>query len=81
MEKKERIKFLEKEIFRHNRLYWIENDPQITDCAYDCLVQELEDLDHTNPIHEQVWCMQGYSQPDINNKSIFHKLKRKLGNL
>jgi DNA ligase (NAD+) len=46
---KKRIDSLREQIDRHDRLYYIENDPQISDAAYDSLRRELEELEETFP--------------------------------
>lgn len=43
-----RIEELEKVIDIHNRKYWIENNPEISDPDYDKLIQELKSLDPNN---------------------------------
>ncbi len=45
----ERIEQLRREIERHNRLYYIEATPQISDREYDKLYQELVDLETAHP--------------------------------
>lgn len=45
----DRIKQLEKEIQYHNKRYWEDNDPKISDVEYDLLVEELRSLDPNNP--------------------------------
>ena len=40
-----RIKELEAQIKKHNHLYWVENNPEISDIEYDKLVRELEEID------------------------------------
>ena len=46
----ERIARLRKEIERHERLYRVENQPEISDPAFDRLVKELEDLEAAYPL-------------------------------
>lgn len=41
---------LEKAIEHHNRLYWVENSPEISDIEYDKLVEELRNLDPNNSL-------------------------------
>ena len=41
---------LEALIVHHNKLYWSENKPEITDNEYDALVEQLKALDPTSPI-------------------------------
>ena len=45
----ERIKELREQLDRHNRLYYVENNPEIDDRQYDMLMKELEKLEHENP--------------------------------
>ncbi|MCK9583309.1 MAG: NAD-dependent DNA ligase LigA [Candidatus Cloacimonetes bacterium] len=45
-----RIQILSAEIERHNRLYYAEASPEITDYEYDLLVQELQDLQAKHPL-------------------------------
>ncbi|MBU2528654.1 NAD-dependent DNA ligase LigA [bacterium] len=45
----ERINFLKAEIRRHNRLYYTENSPEISDGEYDALYSELKKLEEENP--------------------------------
>jgi DNA ligase (NAD+) len=44
-----RIQWLRSEIERHNRLYYIEARPEISDREYDLLVQELAELERRFP--------------------------------
>ena len=37
------------ELDRHNRLYYVENTPEIDDRQYDMLMKELEKLEHEHP--------------------------------
>lgn len=46
---KERIAELRAEIERHNRLYYIDAAPEITDREYDQLLQALEELEQEFP--------------------------------
>jgi len=46
---KSRIAELRKQIEKHDRLYYIDNNPQIADAAYDALRTELEQLEETFP--------------------------------
>jgi DNA ligase (NAD+) len=45
-----RIGELREQIERHDRLYYIDNAPQISDAAYDELLRELEKLEEDFPI-------------------------------
>jgi DNA ligase (NAD+) len=46
---KERAARLRAEIERHNRLYYVEDAPQITDAEYDALFSELKALEERHP--------------------------------
>ncbi|MGB9594853.1 MAG: NAD-dependent DNA ligase LigA [Candidatus Poribacteria bacterium] len=46
---KERIEFLRKEIHFHDRKYYVENNPVISDYEYDQLLKELEELERQYP--------------------------------
>ena len=48
-EARERIALLTKEINYHNRLYYVEANPQISDAAFDALLKELEKLEEQFP--------------------------------
>jgi DNA ligase (NAD+) len=45
----ERARRLRAELERHNRLYYVEDRPEITDAEYDRLFQELERLEEQHP--------------------------------
>ncbi|MEW5721900.1 MAG: NAD-dependent DNA ligase LigA [Thermodesulfobacteriota bacterium] len=51
-EAKERIEFLRREIERHNRLYYQEDAPEISDAEYDLLFRELKELEAAWPEKE-----------------------------
>lgn len=44
-----RVEELRAEVARHERLYRVENQPEITDARFDALVRELRDLEDTHP--------------------------------
>lgn len=44
-----RIEWLRAEIRRHNRLYHVEDSPELSDAEYDALYRELVDLENENP--------------------------------
>ncbi|NJD90788.1 MAG: NAD-dependent DNA ligase LigA [Geobacter sp.] len=46
---KERIVFLTREIERHNRLYYENDAPEISDAEYDALFRELQELENNFP--------------------------------
>ena len=49
MKNKERIDFLRNELNRHNDLYYIESNPEISDYEYDMLMKELQELERQFP--------------------------------
>ena len=46
---KKRIKELRKEIDLHNKRYYVDNRPEVSDQGYDCLIAELKRLEEANP--------------------------------
>jgi DNA ligase (NAD+) len=46
---RERAERLRAELERHNRLYYVEDAPEITDAEYDRLFRELEELEREHP--------------------------------
>ena len=46
---KERIEELRRELHRHNRLYYVEAKPDISDREYDAMMKELEALEAEHP--------------------------------
>ncbi len=46
---KGRIEFLRQELERHNRAYYLFDDPEISDAEYDRLMRELKDLESEYP--------------------------------
>ena len=40
----DRIEFLTKELNRHNYLYYVESNPEISDYDFDLLMKELQEL-------------------------------------
>ena len=44
-----RVLALRREIEEHNRLYYQEDAPRISDATYDALLRELEDLETAHP--------------------------------
>ena len=45
----ERIEFLRKELHHHNRKYYVENAPEISDFEFDSMMRELQDLEAAHP--------------------------------
>ncbi len=54
MDVKERIEFLIEEIRRHERLYYVDATPEISDREFDVLFDELKTLENQNPGLEDV---------------------------
>jgi len=46
---RQRLEALRAEIERHNYLYYVKDDPQISDAAYDVLFRELEGIEREHP--------------------------------
>ena len=49
MSPRERVRSLREAIERHNRLYYVEDRPEVTDAEYDRLFRELQDLENLHP--------------------------------
>ena len=49
MDIQERILTLREALHRHNRLYYVENAPEISDFEFDTLMRELQDLEIQHP--------------------------------
>ncbi|MBO4906381.1 MAG: NAD-dependent DNA ligase LigA [Bacteroidaceae bacterium] len=49
MTEQERIVQLREELHRHNHLYYIDNNPQLSDQEFDALMRELQDLEAKHP--------------------------------
>lgn len=50
MDTTKRIEFLKNEINRHNHLYYVEDNPSISDFEYDEMFRELQKLEQENPL-------------------------------
>ncbi|MFZ5563461.1 MAG: NAD-dependent DNA ligase LigA [Thermodesulfobacteriota bacterium] len=46
---RERVVFLRQELHRHNHLYYVKDEPEISDAAYDRLFRELAELEALYP--------------------------------
>lgn len=58
---RQRIQELSQQINQHNRYYYVEDNPHITDAEYDLLLKELEQLEREHP---------QYRLPDSPTRSI-----------
>lgn len=47
---RKRVRELRREIARHEHLYYVENRPEITDTAFDALMDELKDWERRYPV-------------------------------
>lgn len=45
-----RMSFLERELHRHNQLYYVASAPEISDYDFDLMLRELEELEKQNPM-------------------------------
>ncbi len=52
---KERIRRLTDDVLRHRRLYYVENNPEISDTEYDALERELAELEKKYPEFRLSW--------------------------
>ena len=49
MNVEKKIKLLRSTLERHNRLYYVEDAPEITDAEYDALFRQLQELETAHP--------------------------------
>jgi DNA ligase (NAD+) len=66
-----RIQELENLINKHNNLYWIDNNPEITDIEFDKLEHELRELDPNNNILNKIHSI--IPVINTNRKKIKHE--------
>ena len=69
MEIWERMEFLRTELERHNKLYYENDAPEISDFEYDAMLRELEDLEQKYPI---------YATPDSPTKHVGGRVNEKF---
>ena len=65
----ERMDYLRKELERHNKLYYENDAPEISDFEYDAMLRELEDLEAKYPI---------YAVPDSPTKHVGGRVNEKF---
>lgn len=61
------LQHLESEIKRHNRLYWEEHNPEISDTEYDQLVEQLREIDPANPLLNRI------ESPKVIGDKVIHR--------
>ncbi|MEE3351468.1 MAG: NAD-dependent DNA ligase LigA [Saccharofermentanaceae bacterium] len=69
MEIWERMEFLRTELEKHNKLYYENDAPVISDFEYDAMLRELEDLEEKYPI---------YATPDSPTKHVGGRVNEKF---
>ena len=69
MEIWERMEFLRTELERHNKLYYENDAPEISDFEYDAMLRELEELEQKFPI---------YATPDSPTKHVGGRVNEKF---
>jgi DNA ligase (NAD+) len=72
---KERIDFLRTELHRHNFLYYVQNNPEISDYDFDKLMHELQDLEMFYPQYADINSPTQRVGSDINQE--FHQISHK----
>ncbi len=80
----ERITFLTEEINKHNHSYYVMDEPAISDFEYDLLVNELKNLELSNPELKEKDSPTGRVGGEVLEgfKEVYHKSpKLSLGNL
>ena len=65
----ERIDYLRKELEKHNKLYYENDAPVISDFEYDAMLRELEELEEKFPI---------YALPDSPTKHVGGRVNEKF---
>ncbi|MBO4494616.1 MAG: NAD-dependent DNA ligase LigA [Clostridiales bacterium] len=65
----ERMDYLRKELEKHNKLYYENDAPEISDFEYDAMLRELEDLEAKYPI---------YATPDSPTKHVGGRVNEKF---
>jgi len=63
---KARIDFLVKELNRHNQLYYIHSNPEISDFEFDSLLKELSELENQFPLLATEWSPTQRVGSDLN---------------
>ena len=68
--------FLENEIRKHNKLYWKENAPIISDPNYDNLVRQLEKIDPNNELLREIHTPQVTSEGKVRHQKPMLSLEK-----
>jgi DNA ligase (NAD+) len=71
---KKRIEFLTNEINRHRKLYYTNNNPEISDSEYDLLEKELKELEEKYPQYKLPYSptMRVGGEPVTDFETIYH---------
>jgi DNA ligase (NAD+) len=69
-------KQLEKEILRHNELYWDKNEPEISDEEYDILVEKLKKLDPDSSVLVKMGPSETFGNPVTHSRPMLSLDKR-----
>ncbi len=66
-----RVEFLRSELKRHNKAYYLFDDPEITDAEYDRMMRELQELEHAYPelvrVDSPTRRVSGEARPDFSS--------------
>lgn len=62
-----KIEQLENQIKHHNKRYWTDNNPEISDMEYDKLVERLKNLDPNNKLFQRITSEQLHSMGKVKH--------------
>ncbi len=70
----DRIRWLTEEILRHRRLYYVENNPEISDVEYDAMEKELAELERKHPQFRLPWSptLRVGGEPTASFETVLH---------
>ena len=65
---------LEQEVRRHNHLYWVANQPEISDYEYDALVEKLKEVRPDSPVIQVIGLAgsEGFSTHEDTGNKVIH---------
>jgi len=72
----ERIKYLTAELNRHNYLYYVKNNPEISDYEFDQLMKELEELEKNIIIVNQIVLLKEWEDLSLKSFLISHTVSQ-----